>query len=449
MNEDSWQRARLIPISGLGSESEKERRATSAFLAVLGAVKEFNRALLGDLGCPAGAVETFCEVPFELKDDRKLRVDGLIKVQRGKRTWTCVVEVKTGTNELTTQQVESYLDISKEAGFDCLLTISNQIVSSVDHSPVKVDRRKLSGKSSLFHLSWSRILSVAHVVMEYQGVSDPDQAWILAELIRYMEYPGSGALMFDDMGGHWVDVRNALQTGTIRSTDEGVHEVAARWDQLVNYLCLQLSGRLGENVRPLLTRKEGEDQRMNLLVRSLVDSGLLSTTIRIPNTVAPLELSTDLHSMTATASIEIASPEDLKKPTARVNWLLRQLRDAPADLRVDVLFSRTKVTSSDLLASVRQDPRRVLPDNHRLPRAFVLALSASVGSKRKAGKGGFITDVSHLLDRFYRDVVQQLKPWTPPAPQLALDETDDAEKTVALVTSNAEPPAVQIESSKG
>jgi hypothetical protein len=31
------------------------------------------------------------------------------------------------------------------------------------------------------------------------------------------------------------------------------------------------------------------------------------------------------------------------------------------------------------------------------------------------------------LDRFYRDIVQDLKPWTPPAPQLRLAAEDAGE----------------------
>ena len=227
MDEETWQAARLIPISGLGGQEEKERRAASAMLAVLGAVKEFSRAVLGGLGAPAGTASTFCEVPFKLADGRKVRVDGVISVTRGKREWTLLVEVKTSTAELGQQQVEAYLDVVREQEFDGLLTISNQIVGIAGHHPVRVDMRRFS-RVPLFHLSWTRILAQAHMVKEHQGVSDPDQAWILGELIRYLEYEGSGALAFDDMGQHWVAVRSAAREETLRLSDEGVEDIAAR-----------------------------------------------------------------------------------------------------------------------------------------------------------------------------------------------------------------------------
>ena len=83
MNEDTWHRARLIPISGLGGQEEKERRSASALLAVVGAVKEVGRAHLAPVGAPAGTISTYCAAPFARAEDRKLPVDGLTRVQRG------------------------------------------------------------------------------------------------------------------------------------------------------------------------------------------------------------------------------------------------------------------------------------------------------------------------------------------------------------------------------
>ena len=119
----------------------------------------------------------------------------------------------------------------------------------------------------------------------------------------------------------------------------------------------------------------------------------------------------------ASASTELEAPE-LRRPASRVSWLLRQLRNAPEQLRVDVLFHRTRATSSELLTKVRESPQSVLLGNDRQPRSFELALSAKVGTKRRSGQGSFIGDVSALLDRFYREVVQDLRRWTSPVPQL-------------------------------
>jgi hypothetical protein len=119
----------------INGAEEQERRATSALLAVISAVREFGRALLGPLGAPAGQYETYIEVPFE-QADTTVYPDGLIRTRRGERTWTALVEVKTGTNELRAEQLEAYLDIAKEQSFDAVIAISNEIPQRRDSIPL-------------------------------------------------------------------------------------------------------------------------------------------------------------------------------------------------------------------------------------------------------------------------------------------------------------------------
>ena len=142
MAEESWHEARLIPTSGINGAEEQERRATSALLAVLSAVKEFGRGFVKPFGAPAGTLECFIEVPFML-GEKRLYPDGLIRVSRGSNTWTALVEVKTGPNQLATEQLENYLDIARDHGFDAVLTISNEIPAVAGQHPTKIDKRKL------------------------------------------------------------------------------------------------------------------------------------------------------------------------------------------------------------------------------------------------------------------------------------------------------------------
>jgi hypothetical protein len=118
--ENPWNAARLIPTSGVNGAEEQERRATSALLAVLSSVKEYGRVLTGRMGAPAGAIETFIEVPFIevpfMLGEKKVFPDGLIRVKRGSKAWTGLVEVKTGNNELQREQLENYLDVARNSG---------------------------------------------------------------------------------------------------------------------------------------------------------------------------------------------------------------------------------------------------------------------------------------------------------------------------------------------
>ena len=100
----------MNPTSGITGPDEAERRATSALLAVLGAVREYGVAVTKPLGASAGNIATFVEVPFKL-DEAVVYPDGLIQVSRGGKSWTALVEVKTGSAELRKDQIEHYLDV--------------------------------------------------------------------------------------------------------------------------------------------------------------------------------------------------------------------------------------------------------------------------------------------------------------------------------------------------
>ncbi len=422
MAEGDWQTARLIPTSGISGPEEQERRASSALLAVVAAVKEFGRALLGPLGAPAGSLQTYIEVPFDL-DGRRVIPDGLIRATRGQRSWTVLVEVKTGANCLQASQLEDYLDVARENGFDGVLTVSNEIPSIPGMHPTAVDKRKLR-KAALHHLSWTQVLTDAVVQQVHRGVSDPDQSWILSELIRYLEHPKSGAMEFEDMGASWVAVRNGVRSGTLKASDRAIAEVVGRWDQLIRYSCLRLGRELGTAVQTVLTRKEMADPagRTQALVAALLGSGAMSSQMRIPNTVGPIEVRTDLRAGQVCCSIEIEAPGQ-GRTTTRVNWLVRQLREAPEDLRVEASYLRGRAGVAELLKVVRERPEALVEDSKKELTRFRLTLTVPMGTKRGQGRGSFVHSVLSGLDVFYRTVVQHLKPWTPPPPKLREQES--------------------------
>lgn len=293
MAEENWHAARLIPTSGINGAKEQERRATSALLAVMSAVKEFGRVIVKPLGAPAGPITTFTEVPFTI-NGAKVFPDGLIRVQRGQRRWTALVEVKTGKNALDAAQLDTYLDVARAHEFDALITVSNEISSAPGVHPTAVDKRKLK-RVALQHLSWTQVLAEAHLQKEHRGVADPDQAWILGELIRYLKHDRSGAMEFEDMGPSWVGVREAVKAGTLRVADPGAQDVAARWDQLLHYLSLRLGKELGIEVRPVVAKREQDDPavRLSTVVSMLAEHGALTGAIRVPNAVGPIELRAD------------------------------------------------------------------------------------------------------------------------------------------------------------
>ena len=418
MAEEAWHEARLIPTSGINGAEEQERRATSALLAVLGAVKEFGRAFVKPFGAPAGTLECYIEVPFTLGEQR-LYPDGLIRVSRGSKSWTALVEVKTGSNQLATQQLENYLDIAKAEGFDAVITISNEIPAVAGQHPTKVDRRK-TRKVALHHIAWSQVLAEAVLQKEFRGVADPDQAWILGELIRYLEHGKSGALEFDDMGEAWVGVRDAVAAGTLRPNDKGIPEVAARFDALLRFTSLQLGRQLGTEVVPVLSRKEAADPtlRTQALTESLCSTGVLSGIIRIPDTVGALVITADLRASTVTCHVDVDAPKE-GRSTTRVNWLVRQLKNAPDSTRLETFVHHARGSSAaELLSAVREDPATLVTDPTRELRAFRVAATKPLGKKRGRGRGCFIDSVLDAVDAYYADVLGSMRAWSAAPPKL-------------------------------
>jgi hypothetical protein len=436
VSEENWHEARLIPTSGISGAEEQERRATSALLAVMSAVREFGRGLTQPLGAPAGAVETYIEVPF-LLGDKRCYPDGLIRVTRGSKSWTALVEVKTGTNELEATQLENYLDIAREHNFDGLITISNEIPPAAGQHPTKIDKRKLR-KVAVHHFSWSQILAEAVMQKEHRGVADPDQAWILGELIRYLEHPRSGALEFDDMGAAWVGVRDAIAAGTLRATDKGAADVAARFDALLRYVSLRLGRTLGTEVVPVVNRREQADPTLRpaALVEILVKEGKLTGAIRIPNAVAPLHIELDLRAGRLTCHVDLDAPKE-GRPSTRVNWLIRQLKAAPDTLRVEAFAAHARSGSAAcLLKEVRDDAAALIQDPKKEIRSFRLAASTPLGSKRGRGRGGAIDSVLSGVDGFYGDVLQHLKAWTAAPPKMR-EVAEQPQGTAPVLVSTA------------
>ena len=415
-DQDIWEQARLIPVSGIRGADEQERRGVSALLATLGAVREFGHALVCPLGAPRGRVATFIEVPFSL-GERQLRPDGIIRVTRGKACWTALVEAKTGHNELRANQLEDYLDLARQRGYDAVLTISNQLATAPGQHPTAVDAKKLR-KVALRHLSWSQIHTEAIRERLNREVSDPDQAWILTELIRYLEHPQSGAIDFDDMGPSWVQVRDAVVRRMRRPGDQEAVTIVARFNQLASFAGMRLSRRLGVDVEPSLTKAELQNISGYLQHRAgqLVESGVMSASLKVPDAIGPIEVLADLRAGRISCRITLNAPAKGKN-TTRVNWLVRQLNTAPADIMIEAtaLWAKAPGPTREL-SVVRENPASLFEPSAKELRAFTISRSRPAGTKRGKGRGSFVASVLDLVDEFYEDVVQHLKQWTAPAP---------------------------------
>jgi hypothetical protein len=438
-----WQVARLIPTWGISSDIEAEMRATSALLAVLSVVREFSSELLTPLGASSARkaqVESFVEVALKLSDGTVIRPDGLIRVTYGQNTFTALVEVKTGNNTLRAEQVNGYFDAAREYGYDAVLTISNEMAVG-DRHPTEGLKVRANSKVQVHHYSWTRILTIAVMCKVHRGIEDPEQAWILGELIRYLESDASGAMEFSDMGPNWVTVRDGARQSTLRKNDDAVRDVVGRWDQLIRYSALRLGAEIGADVQQVFDRSQRDPKaRQTHLVESICDAGTIDGTLRVPNAIGPITIEADLRARQLTVSVDVPAPTD-RGGKARATWLLRQLGDSvPSALVIEAWPRHAREPLSASLIDARENRDRLDTGDGREVMRYRLVLRSEMGAGRKAGgrSPGFVDSVVDLLDRFYGQVVQGITAWVPKAPQLRRREEPVDERPLEVADTPAE-----------
>ncbi|MER6254124.1 TerD family protein [Streptomyces sp. NPDC001584] len=404
---DTWRTARLFPVPSLKSDKEREVRATSVLLSVMAQVPELGRRLTAGFGAPAGRMQTFTEVPLPHGDTPK-RPDGVIRVERAGKLWTALVETKTHGNPLKDEQVQQYMDIAARRGYEAVITLSNDV--ALDGSPVvdvKIDGRR-KHKVSLWHLSWAEVAHQAQMLIRHEGVGNAAHAWLLQELLEYLQHENSGCHGFQNMGPAWVPVRKGIEDETISPDDERAIDVVESWERLIRQVCLRLGGELGQKALPVQRTRRDSDPRARraLAAAALCADGKLSAELRIDGTSSVIAVTADLRTGKVRTSVDIPAPEG-SYPLATAKRLLRALAEAPADLHVQSLVEGENGPRGTL-ERLRPEPGDLLPKDGAAPTGFRLSLIKGMGNTRGNTESGFIRGVDAAVDRFYHGVVAHL-----------------------------------------
>ena len=416
--------ARLIPVAGIKGRQEAEDRATSALLAVMTVVRPFAAAVLSMFGVRIGKraqVEAYIQPTCETADGTSLRPDGLIRVLQGKNVvFEAYVEVKTGTATLNADQLNGYMEAAKASGVNAVISISNEIAPSPGVHPT--DGVRVRGRSvvDLHHVSWARIISLAIKEHHHRGVEDPEQAWILGELIRYLTHPNSGVVEFSDMGTGWVSVRDGAFEDRLSKSDPDVAAVCQRWDQLLSVAAMRLSVDTGADAIEVIPKAHQQNPRLRSkdFIDSLCETGTLASELRVPDTIGNIELEVNLRAARITLSTQFKAPDD-RTARARVVWLVRQLKRAPETLLIDAYPKATKTPVTASLAELRDNPLACIGPDKKPPTRFNLRLHSQMGAGRVTKrKPGFIDSVVEATVAYYAEVVQNLQAFVPKAPAI-------------------------------
>ncbi|MEU5285247.1 TerD family protein [Streptomyces sp. NPDC020755] len=412
-DNDTWRTARLFPVSALKSDRERETRATSVVLSVMAQVPEFGRRLTAGFGAPAGRMETFTEVTLPHGESPR-RPDGVVRVERAGKLWTALVETKTNGNALKPDQVQAYMDIAARRGYEAVITLSNDV--ALEGSPlvdVRIDRRR-KHKVALWHLSWAEVVHQAQMLIRHEGVGNAAHAWLLQELLQYLQHENSGCHGFQNMGAAWVPVRRGIDDETLCRGDARALEVIENWERLVRQVCLRLGGELGQKVLPVQRARRGSDPsaRRSELADHLCEQGRLGAEIRIEGTPGVLAISADLRTGKLRTSIEVPAAEP-GYPLSRAKRLVRRLSEAPADLHIETLVDGEGAGPRGTLERLRPEPADILPRDGAQITGFRLSLFKGMGNGRGSAETGFIRSVDEAVDRFHAQVVAHLEASAP------------------------------------
>ncbi|MEU9302916.1 TerD family protein [Streptomyces sp. NPDC048269] len=404
---DTWRTARLFPVPSLKSDKEREVRATSVLLSVMAQVPELGRRLTAAFGAPAGRMQTFTEVSLPHGDAPK-RPDGVIRVERAGKLWTALVETKTNGNQLKAEQVQQYMDIAARRGYEAVITLSNDVaLEGAAMVDVKIDGRR-KHKVSLWHLSWAEVAHQAQMLIRHEGVGNPAHAWLLQELLEYLQHENSGCHGFQNMGPAWVPVRNGIEDETLGPDDPRAVDVVESWERLVRQVCLRLGGELGQKALPVQRARRGSDPQARRVAAAgrLCAEGRLAAELRIDGTSSVIAVVADLRTGKVRTSVDVPAP-DGSYPLTTAKRLVRLLAEAPADLHVQSLVEGENGPRGTL-ERLRPEPGDLLPKDGAPLSGFRLSLIKGMGNSRGNTESGFIRSVDDAVDRFYHGVVAHL-----------------------------------------
>ncbi|MGW0749473.1 TerD family protein [Streptomyces sp. NPDC002587] len=401
---DTWRTARLFPVPSLKNDKEREVRATSVLLSVMAQVPELGRRLTAAFGAPAGRMQSFTEVSLPHGDTPK-RPDGVIRVERAGKLWTALVETKTNGNPLKAEQVQQYMDIAARRGYEAVITLSNDVaLEGAAMVDVKIDGRR-KHKVSLWHLSWAEVAHQAQMLIRHEGVGNAAHAWLLQELLEYLQHENSGCHGFQNMGPAWVPVRKGIEDETIGPDDARAVDVVESWERLIRQVCLRLGGELGQKALPVQRARRGSDPQARRVAAAerLCAEGRLAAELRIDGTSSVIAVVADLRTGKVRTSIDVPAPEG-SYPLTSAKRLVRLLAEAPADLHVQSLVEGENGPRGTL-ERLRPEPGDLLPKDGAPLSGFRLSLIKGMGNSRGNTESGFIRSVDDAVERFYHGVV--------------------------------------------
>lgn len=413
--------ARLIPVLKPGDEMA----LTSVFLSSIRVIKEFRNTIFSDLKMvKGGQIFVYTEIIFPLFED--LRVDGLvIIVKSGVIKDAAVLELKNGSSELGTEQILKYLEITKKYSIPRLITVSNQYVSEPTQFPLQIKTPK---DVSVFHFSWSYLLTLAHILLFKNDIDieDEDQVEIMKEVVAYLENDKTGVCGFNQMKEGWKEIIEKINSGTrIKINDPALDETVNSWQQEEKDMALILSRKLGVFVNSGNSKYKGNLKgRLEYDKKKLIDAMELASVLRIKGTVSDIKVTALFEKRTIEMSINLRPPED-KTSRGKIGWLKNQFdtcskKSTETFLNIkEEIIIEIAIKNSNKSERFYLDKIDIITDElkNKEIRDFKIIYIKDFG-KSFSNRRKFVEIIETMLIDYYGGIIQHLKNWEKPAPQV-------------------------------
>lgn len=194
-----------------------------------------------------------------------------------------------------------------------------------------------------------------------------------------------------------------------------------------------LSRQTEASVRERLNRKHTKSpaDRHKDELAELREAHQLQVSFDIPDAAAPLEVVADLNRRTIEAGMTLRAPEDKKSSKARLNWLLRQLKNESSDdLFVRMTWPGRSEDTQFPLSELIADPDLCEKDKNGLQVVnFHIYVAKRLGVKFTQ-QTNFIAELETIIPAFYRDVGQDLSAWRKPPPRIREPQIDASVQSI-------------------
>ena len=418
---------RLFPVV---PEARKEQKSVSILLAAMVSVRPYAERVLAPLGVKFRKRTTLsCFTEVTLTNDvkgLKDRPDALIVVETGRSSWSALVEAKVGRHAVDCAQLERYIELAKANNIDAVITVTNELTPAPTINPTQL-QKSLPKNLSLYHFSWSYVLTQAFLLVSAKDspFANDDEAYIVSELIRYLEHPNSGRMPMDQMNKEWPTIVSNVQAGhPINGKAPEIVEMVTSWHQEARDIALLMTRKLREPVSLSVTRNQVADPKgwVEGEVRSFCNEKSLSFDLDVPNAASRIQIEADFLRRSVRCIMKIGAPMDRASNSARINWLLRQFGKAETSKVSIRCITRGKGQNFGAMASEidpKADEIKALSEIV----SFEVEMSSDLGARFNSRKR-FIESLEDLVPTFYANVGQHVQAWVPPPPKVEKEASE-------------------------